>query len=627
MIEQTRPSIARTRQTQARRPANQPGARRSAWRGPFVLAVALLVVTAFPILVVFGGYAYFQLFGLVMPGVHVEEVTLAGLTLEEASARLDRAWNIERTLIVTDGLRTWQTAPTDFGLRVDAKATAQNAFAVGRREGPFGGIAAALKSAWGGAPVAPVVSLNTDIARLALTAWATAIDVPSQEATLGYKDGSVKAVPGRSGYVIDVTATLVEMARDPAATLRQGFVPLNFAPLDPAIFDASSLVLEVEGLLATPVHIDAYDLVTQEHFTWTVPTEVAATWLTVVSNEGHPALGTDGAAIRAYLDALSESLGAERWLDGEAYIGSLAEALTKGHPATIIVSHAGAEAPGAERLLAAPLRVPGYDAIANEKFEWTASPEQIASWLVLRTTGDSSGVVIDEGRLAETLEAWDDVLGPERYLDPSDSATALMKALRNGADPTLIVRHKQTTYTVKPGDTLTKVGWAVGMPYWNLFELNPGMKEYGISNGQLLNVPSKDKMLQLPIVLGKRVVISISQQRMWIYEDDEMIHEWVISTGIDRSPTQPGVYQVQAHYENAYASIWDLTMPHFITIYEAWPGFENGIHGLPMLSNGRRLWADVLGRPASYGCIILGLEEAEWLFTWAEEGVVVEIQA
>jgi len=59
-------------------------------------------------------------------------------------------------------------------------------------------------------------------------------------------------------------------------------------------------------------------------------------------------------------------------------------------------------------------------------------------------------------------------------------------------------------------------------------------------------------------------------------------------------------------------------------IYEAWPDFMNGIHGLPLLSNGQRLWANALGSPASYGCIILDLAAAEDLYTWADPGVVVE---
>jgi lipoprotein-anchoring transpeptidase ErfK/SrfK len=100
----------------------------------------------------------------------------------------------------------------------------------------------------------------------------------------------------------------------------------------------------------------------------------------------------------------------------------------------------------------------------------------------------------------------------------------------------------------------------------------------------------------------------------------------VISTGIADSPTLPGIFQVLTHEENAYAAIWDLYMPHFMGIYYATPDLLNGIHGLPMLSSGRRLWAEVLGRPASYGCIILDLQAAEQLYAWAETGVVVEIQ-
>ena len=82
---------------------------------------------------------------------------------------------------------------------------------------------------------------------------------------------------------------------------------------------------------------------------------------------------------------------------------------------------------------------------------------------------------------------------------------------------------------------------------------------------------------------------------------------------------------MQTHKRNAYASVWDLHMPDFLGIYEAWPGFMNGIHGLPTLANGQKLWANILGRPASYGCIILDTDAARWLYEWAEDGVVVEI--
>jgi lipoprotein-anchoring transpeptidase ErfK/SrfK len=144
--------------------------------------------------------------------------------------------------------------------------------------------------------------------------------------------------------------------------------------------------------------------------------------------------------------------------------------------------------------------------------------------------------------------------------------------------------------------------------------------------GQAINIPSKDDLLPLPVVPGKRVVLSIGQQRMWVYQDGELLHKFKISTGVDRSPTQPGVFQVQTHEKRAYASLWELTMPDFLGIYEAWPGFMNGIHALPILKNGTRLWGSILGKPASYGCIILDTPNAAWLYEWAENGVVVEIE-
>jgi lipoprotein-anchoring transpeptidase ErfK/SrfK len=163
------------------------------------------------------------------------------------------------------------------------------------------------------------------------------------------------------------------------------------------------------------------------------------------------------------------------------------------------------------------------------------------------------------------------------------------------------------------------------MPYWMILHANPGLDPDTLWVGAELVVPSKDDLLPLPIIPGKRIVISIGKQHMGVYQNGSLLRDFVISTGIDRSPTQPGIFQVQTHQPIAYASVWDLYMPNFLGVYEAWPGFMNGIHGLPTLSNGRRLWANILGRPASYGCIILDLQPSEWLYNWAEDGVVVEI--
>ncbi|MFN2137341.1 MAG: L,D-transpeptidase, partial [Candidatus Promineifilaceae bacterium] len=54
--------------------------------------------------------------------------------------------------------------------------------------------------------------------------------------------------------------------------------------------------------------------------------------------------------------------------------------------------------------------------------------------------------------------------------------------------------------------------------------------------------------------------------------------------------------------------------------------FMNGFHGFPTRDGFNLLWTGDLGHPVTYGCILLSSENAQQLYDWADEGVVVEIQ-
>jgi LysM repeat protein len=280
-----------------------------------------------------------------------------------------------------------------------------------------------------------------------------------------------------------------------------------------------------------------------------------------------------------------------------------------------------------QALLDRPVAIEAYDPITNETIRWTIPQEQFSGLLHVYQNEGQPAFLLDQQALDGYLRTEQSRLGSARSFEPIKDIHSLNDAWKNGRSLIAEVRHDPTQYTIQPGDTLVAIGLRVGMPYWKILEANPHlMPESTLSTGQTLIIPSKNEMLPLPIVPGKRIIVSISLQRMWTYENGSQRSEHVISTGIDRSPTHPGVYQVQTHELMAYASVWDLYMPHFLGIYEGWPGFMNGIHGLPTLSNGSRMWANSLGRKASYGCIIMDLQAAENLYYWAEDGVVVEIQ-
>jgi hypothetical protein len=278
-----------------------------------------------------------------------------------------------------------------------------------------------------------------------------------------------------------------------------------------------------------------------------------------------------------------------------------------------------------EEILNSRIIIQAYDPILDENYEWEVGREKISSWLGVQKTEVGYEMFLLENMIDDFARELISSLNVDQYLEFEEVVAAIRNAMDGVVGDPLRVYHHETSYTVKPGDSLLEIGWELGFPFWMIVEANPYLYSSPLEYGQEIVIPSRDTLIPLPVIPNKRIVISITDQRLRAYQDGEELWEFIISTGIDDSPTQPGVFQVRTHELNAYASVWDLYMPHFMGVYEAWPEFMNGIHGLPMLSSGRRLWANVLGRPASYGCIILTLEDAERLYNWAEDGVVVEI--
>jgi tetratricopeptide (TPR) repeat protein len=124
---------------------------------------------------------------------------------------------------------------------------------------------------------------------------------------------------------------------------------------------------------------------------------------------------------------------------------------------------------------------------------------------------------------------------------------------------------------------------------------------------------------------NKRIEVDISEQHFYAYEGDTLVYSFVCSTGEPGRDTAPGSYQVLDKIPMAYASTWNLKMPYWLGIY--WSGtLENGIHALPILSNGQKLWDGYLGQRVSYGCVILSTEAAKTIYDWAEIGTPVIIR-
>ncbi len=286
----------------------------------------------------------------------------------------------------------------------------------------------------------------------------------------------------------------------------------------------------------------------------------------------------------------------------------------------------------ANALLASPFTVNAYDPIRDEWHRWSAPPDVWSEWLQAESApGSVTGLALSLNpagpiRFLQTNSSF----GDERYISLEDAITDMQNALANG-QPTATIRvwHNETTYTVQGGQTLASIAEEIGIPYPYIQAANPGINTDALSVGQTLTIPSKDILVPLAPISNKRIVLSRSQQHLWAYENGQVVFDWVISTGLPSSPTALGIFQVQSHELEAYADQWNLYMPHFMGFYHPGPNMDlwNGFHGFPTRGGGYLLWSDDLGHPVTYGCVLLSLENAEALYNWAEEGVVVEVRA
>lgn len=285
----------------------------------------------------------------------------------------------------------------------------------------------------------------------------------------------------------------------------------------------------------------------------------------------------------------------------------------------------------ATQLLANPLAIEAYDPIKNTSDYWSVMPQDWSRWLTAAPDPNSPlglSLALDPASLNDYLSAQAGALGSDRYIKTSDTAADIQKAIASGQTNAITrVYHRDIIHTVASGETLMKIAYNYGVPYPWIQRSNPGMGEY-VTPGQTITIPSADNFLEFPVVFGKRIVVSISQQRVRVYENGQLKWDWAASTGINDSPTWPGVYQVILHDPNAYAANWNLYMPWFLGVYRPVPGaaFTNGFHGFPTRGGSQLLWTNSLGTRVTYGCILVSSDNAKLLYDWAQEGVVVEIQ-
>jgi LysM repeat protein len=186
----------------------------------------------------------------------------------------------------------------------------------------------------------------------------------------------------------------------------------------------------------------------------------------------------------------------------------------------------------------------------------------------------------------------------------------------------------ETIHVVRHGEALAQIARRYGVTVSGLVQANGLNNPNFVYVGQRLRIPAGGSAAVVTnaatAVTSKLIDIDLSSQRMTVWENGRVKWYWVCSTGEPGRATYPGHFGVISKIPNAYSSVFRLQMPWWLGVY--WAGsLQNGIHALPLQSNGQTLWAGLLGQRVSYGCIILDTENARALYYWADIGTPVTI--
>ncbi|WP_119069604.1 L,D-transpeptidase family protein [Aggregatilinea lenta] len=179
-----------------------------------------------------------------------------------------------------------------------------------------------------------------------------------------------------------------------------------------------------------------------------------------------------------------------------------------------------------------------------------------------------------------------------------------------------------TVHVVEAGQELALIALDYGVTTDEIVALNSISDPDLLYVGQELVIPATGEYTptaaEAPTpstTSGKAIVVSTQEQRIYAYENGQLVHSHLASTGLPDTPTVLGDYKIYVKYVADDMSGPDYYLPQVPYTMYFYQGY--GIHGT--------YWHNSFGRPMSHGCVNLPTAEAKWFFDWAEVGTPVRV--
>lgn len=131
-------------------------------------------------------------------------------------------------------------------------------------------------------------------------------------------------------------------------------------------------------------------------------------------------------------------------------------------------------------------------------------------------------------------------------------------------------------------------------------------------------IPLNVSIVEIPDVpTSRRIEVDISDQRVKLYENEQVVADWAVSTGLPGNDTDEGSFKVRA-----FVRIQDMggEAAGYLQPDVPWVVYYNGdeaFHGA--------YWHNQFGQKRSHGCVNLPVEQAKQLYEFAYLGMEVNV--
>lgn len=258
------------------------------------------------------GFSLFYL-GRILPGVRMAGMDLSGLSHPVAIEKLSQELTYPHTgqVVLSYGARSWTFTPSELGLHLDAKVTADAAYSFGRSLWPWENITEKVQSLQRGADLMPRLTFDGQAAQTALEGIAAELNQPTIEAELSVQGLEVQMRPGQIGLTLNTEKTATWLASQ-LLLMQDVQVPLAVIENPPRILDVSSQAAIAQNMLSQPLSIVPGSNYEDNPDPWTIEPDILASMLSVERVESdtgaHYQIGLDGQKLGAIIAGLASQV-------------------------------------------------------------------------------------------------------------------------------------------------------------------------------------------------------------------------------------------------------------------------------------------------------------------------------